>query len=137
NLKDISRDTLTDNIVMVTQESYLFSGSVANNIALGNADASWAEIIAAAEAIGARDFVELLREGFDTDVRARGGRMSAGQLQLISFARAFLANPNVLILDEATSSLDAPTEAVVQQGLEELLGRRTSFIIAQDRKSVV
>lgn len=137
NLKDISRDTLTDNIVMVTQESYLFSGSVANNIALGNPDASRAEIIAAAEAIGARDFVERLPEGFDTDVRARGGRMSAGQRQLISFARAFLANPNVLILDEATSSLDAPTEAVVQQGLEELLGRRTSFIIAHRLSTVM
>ena len=137
NLKDISQDTLTDNIVMVTQESYLFSGSVANNIALGNPDACRDEIIAAAEAIGAREFVERLPEGFDTDVRARGGRMSAGQRQLISFARAFLANPNVLILDEATSSLDAPTEAVVQQGLEELLGRRTSFIIAHRLSTVM
>jgi len=137
NLKDISQDALTNNIVMVTQESYLFSGSVANNIALGNPDACRDEIIAAAQAIGAREFVERLPEGFDTDVRARGGRMSAGQRQLISFARAFLANPNVLILDEATSSLDAPTEAVVQQGLEELLGRRTSFIIAHRLSTVM
>lgn len=137
NLKDLDMETLTDNIVMVTQESYLFSGSVANNIALGNPDASREEIEAAAAIIGADTFINRLPEGFDTDVRARGGRMSAGQRQLVSFARAFLADPNVLILDEATSSLDAPTEAMVQEGLQELLGRRTSFIIAHRLSTVM
>lgn len=137
NLKDLDMETLTDNIVMVTQESYLFSGSVANNIALGNPEASREEIEAAAAIIGADTFIQRLPQGFDTDVRARGGRMSAGQRQLVSFARAFLADPNVLILDEATSSLDAPTEAMVQEGLEELLGKRTSFIIAHRLSTVM
>lgn len=137
NLKDMDLETLTDNLVMVTQESYLFSGSVASNIALGNSEASREEIEAAASIIGADTFIQRLPQGFDTDVRARGGRMSAGQRQLVSFARAFLADPNVLILDEATSSLDAPTEALVQEGLEELLGRRTSFIIAHRLSTVM
>ena len=137
NLKDMSLDTLTDHIVMVTQESYLFSGSVANNIAIGDPTATREQIEAAAAIIGADRFIEALPDGFDTDVRARGGRMSAGQRQLVSFARAFLADPNVLILDEATSSLDAPTEAMVQEGLEELLGNRTAFIIAHRLSTVM
>lgn len=137
NLKDLDMETLTDNIVMVTQESYLFSGSVANNIALGNPEASREGIETAAAIIGADTFIQRLPQGFDTDVRARGGRMSAGQRQLVSFARAFLADPNVLILDEATSSLDAPTETMVQEGLEELLGKRTAFIIAHRLSTVM
>lgn len=137
NLKDLKLETLTDNIVMVTQESYLFSGSVAKNIAIGNPEATRDDITAAAAVIGADTFIEQLPDGFDTDVRARGGRMSAGQRQLVSFARAFLADPNVLILDEATSSLDAPTEAMVQDGLQELLGNRTSFIIAHRLSTVL
>ncbi|GAA4108921.1 ABC transporter ATP-binding protein [Enteractinococcus coprophilus] len=137
NLKDLDMETLTQHIVMVTQESYLFSGSVAQNIAIGNPAASREEIRAAAAIIGADTFIDKLPEGFDTDVRAKGGRMSAGQRQLVSFARAFLADPTVLILDEATSSLDAPTEALVQEGLKELLGERTSFIIAHRLSTVM
>lgn len=137
NLKDMDLETLTSHIVMVTQESYLFSGSVADNIAVGDPEATEEEIRAAAEIIGADSFIDQLPEGFDTDVRARGGRMSAGQRQMVSFARAFLADPTVLILDEATSSLDAPTEAVVQEGLEKLLGKRTSFIIAHRLSTVM
>ena len=137
NLKDLDMETLTNHIVMVTQESYLFSGSVAQNIAIGNPAASREQIRAAAAIIGADTFIEKLPEGFDTDVRAKGGRMSAGQRQLVSFARAFLADPTVLILDEATSSLDAPTEALVQDGLKELLGQRTSFIIAHRLSTVM
>jgi ATP-binding cassette subfamily B protein len=137
NLQDMDLETLTNHIVMVTQESYLFSGSVADNMAIGNPDATRQEIRAAAEIIGADTFIDQLPDGFDTDVRAKGGRMSAGQRQLVSFARAFLADPTVLILDEATSSLDAPTEAVVQEGLEELLGKRTSFIIAHRLSTVM
>lgn len=137
NLQDLDLETLTDHIVMVTQESYLFSGSVADNMSIGNPDATPDDIRAAAEIIGADTFIDQLPDGFDTDVRAKGGRMSAGQRQLVSFARAFLADPTVLILDEATSSLDAPTEAVVQDGLAELLGKRTSFIIAHRLSTVM
>lgn len=137
DLKDLRLETLTNHIVMITQESYLFSGSVARNIAIGNPAATREEVRAAAAIIGADTFIDALPEGFDTDVRAKGGRMSAGQRQLVSFARAFLADPTVLILDEATSSLDAPTEALVQRGLEELLGKRTAFIIAHRLSTVM
>ena len=123
-------EDLARNIVMVTQEAYLFSGTVADNIALGRPGAPREEIEAAARAIGADEFIEKLPYGYDTDVNKRGGRVSAGQRQLISFARAFLADPRVLILDEATSSLDIPSERMVQEGLTKLLGRRTSLIIA-------
>lgn len=137
DLKDLRLETLTNHIVMITQESYLFSGSVARNIAIGNPAATREEVRAAAAIIGADTFIDALPDGFDTDVRAKGGRMSAGQRQLVSFARAFLADPTVLILDEATSSLDAPTEALVQRGLEELLGKRTAFIIAHRLSTVM
>ncbi|MGP5088742.1 ABC transporter ATP-binding protein [Brachybacterium tyrofermentans] len=137
DLRDISMADLTRNIVMVTQEAYLFSGTVADNIALGKPGASREEIEAAARAIGADTFIESLPYGYDTDVNKRGGRVSAGQRQLISFARAFLANPRVLILDEATSSLDIPSERMVQEGLTKLLGHRTSLIIAHRLTTVM
>lgn len=123
-------------IVMVTQEAYLFSGTVADNIALGRPDATFDEIVAAARAVGAHEFIESLPNGYDTDVNKRGGRVSAGQRQLISFARAFLANPAVLILDEATSSLDIPSERLVQEGLQSLLADRTAVIIAHRLSTV-
>lgn len=123
-------------IVMVTQEAYLFSGSVGDNIALGKPDASPQEIVAAAKAVGAHEFIEALPDGYDTDVNKRGGRVSAGQRQLISFARAFLANPVVLILDEATASLDIPSERLVQEGLQTLLADRTAVIIAHRLSTV-
>lgn len=137
DLRDISMKDLTRNIVMVTQEAYLFSGTVADNIALGKPGASREEIEAAARAIGADTFIEKLPYGYDTDVNKRGGRVSAGQRQLISFARAFLADPRVLILDEATSSLDIPSERMVQEGLTKLLGHRTSLIIAHRLTTVM
>src|SRR5690606_38919547 len=108
----------------------LFSGNVADNIALGKPDATHDEIVAAAKAVGAHDFIERLPGGYATDVNKRGGRVSAGQRQLISFARAFLADPVVLILDEATASLDIPSERLVQAGLQTLLADRTAIIIA-------
>jgi ATP-binding cassette subfamily B protein len=125
DLRNLSTTDLRRNIVMVTQEAFLFSGSVADNIALGRPDASRAEIEEAARAVGAHEFITELPEGYDTDVNKRGGRVSSGQRQLISFARAFLARPAVLILDEATSSLDVPSERLVQTGLARLL-RATS-----------
>ena len=119
-----------------TQEAYLFSGSVADNILLGRPDATFDDVIEAAKAVGADDFIRSLPEAYDTDVNKRGGRVSAGQRQLISFARAFLANPAVLILDEATSSLDIPSERMVQQGLKTLLAGRTAIIIAHRLSTV-
>jgi ATP-binding cassette subfamily B protein len=121
DVRQLATADLRRNIVMVTQEAFLFSGSVADNIALGRPDAPREEIEAAAKAVGAHEFIMELPEGYDTDVNKRGGRVSAGQRQLISFARAFLARPAVLILDEATSSLDIPSERLVQSGLAGLL----------------
>ena len=121
---------------MVTQENFLFSGSVADNIAFGRPGATRAEIEAAARAIGAHEFISALPEGYDTDVRKRGGRLSAGQRQLVAFARAFLADPAVLILDEATSSLDVPSERAVQRALRTILAERTSLIIAHRLSTV-
>jgi ATP-binding cassette, subfamily B, bacterial len=123
-------------IVMVTQEAYLFSGSVAENIALGKPDATIDEIRSAARAVGADTFIDKLPDGYDTDVNKRGGRVSAGQRQLLSFARAFLADPAVLILDEATASLDIPSERLVQEGLTTLLADRTAIIIAHRLSTV-
>jgi ATP-binding cassette subfamily B protein len=123
-------------VVMVTQESFLFSGTIADNIAFGRPGANRDEIEAAARAIGAHEFIAALPEGYDTDVHKRGGRLSAGQRQLVSFARAFLADPAVLILDEATSSLDVPSERLVQRALQTLLADRTALIIAHRLSTV-
>ena len=137
DLRDVADTDLRRAVVMVTQESFLFSGSVAENIALGKPGASRDEIVAAARAVGADGFIQALPEGYDTDVRKRGGRLSAGQRQLVSFARAFLADPAVLILDEATSSLDIPSERLVQQALRTLLRGRTAVIIAHRLSTVL
>jgi ATP-binding cassette subfamily B protein len=136
SLRDLHPKDLRRAIVMVTQEAYLFSGTVADNIALGKPDATADEIRAAAEAVGAAEFIQSLPDGYDTDVNKRGGRVSAGQRQLISFARAFLADPAVLILDEATSSLDIPSERLVQDALQTLLKDRTALIIAHRLSTV-
>lgn len=136
DLREISNKDLRREVVMVTQEAYLFSGSVAENIQLGRPGATMEEVIEAAKAVGAHEFITSLPEGYDTDVNKRGGRVSSGQRQLISFARAFLANPAVLILDEATSSLDIPSERLVQQGLKTLLKGRTAVIIAHRLSTV-
>jgi ABC-type multidrug transport system fused ATPase/permease subunit len=130
DLRSLSGTDLRRAVVMVTQENFLFSGTVADNIAFGRPTASRAEIEDAARAIGAHDFLASLPDGYDTDVRKRGGRLSAGQRQLVAFARAFLADPAVLILDEATSSLDIPSERQVQHALQTLLADRTALIIA-------
>jgi ATP-binding cassette subfamily B protein len=136
DLRDLHPKDLRRAIVMVTQEAYLFSGTVADNIAIGRPDASRDEIIAAAKAVGADQFIKGLPNGYETDVNKRGGRVSAGQRQLISFARAFLADPAVLILDEATASLDIPSERLVQEALQTLLADRTAVIIAHRLSTV-
>ncbi|MFC7406629.1 ABC transporter ATP-binding protein [Georgenia alba] len=136
DIRDISTQDLRRAVVMVTQEAYLFSGSVRENIALGRPDASQEDIEAAARAVGAHEFIMRMPDGYDTDVNKRGGRVSAGQRQLLSFARAFLADPAVLVLDEATSSLDIPGERLVQHGLQTLLADRTAIIIAHRLSTV-
>ncbi|MFI5540855.1 ABC transporter transmembrane domain-containing protein [Nocardia sp. NPDC051900] len=136
DLRLLSDADLRRNVVMVTQESYLFSGSVADNIRLGRPEATDAEVFAAARAVGLYDFVQALPEGFGTDVRKRGGRLSAGQRQLVAFARVFLADPAVIVLDEATSSLDIPSERLVQRALETVLRGRTAVIIAHRLSTV-
>jgi ATP-binding cassette subfamily B protein len=136
DLRKLSDEDLRRAVVMVTQEAYLFSGSVADNIALGKPGASKQEIESAARAVGAHEFITALPDGYDTDVNKRGGRVSAGQRQLISFARAFIADPAVLILDEATASLDIPSERLVQHGLKTLLADRTAVIIAHRLSTV-
>ena len=136
DLRDLRQTDLRRHVVMVTQENFMFGGTVADNIRFGRPDASDAEVRAAAEAVGADGFVAALPDGYDTDVAKRGGRLSAGQRQLIAFARAFLADPAVLILDEATSSLDIPSERLVQRALETVLADRTAIVIAHRLSTV-
>ncbi|MGW0980140.1 ABC transporter ATP-binding protein [Streptomyces xiamenensis] len=136
DLRDLTLAELRRGVVMVTQEAFLFSGTVAENIAIGKPDADREEIERAAKAIGAHDFITALPDGYDTDVRKRGGRISAGQRQLVAFARVLLADPSVVILDEATSSLDIPGEKAVQDAMETVLRGRTAVVIAHRLSTV-
>jgi ATP-binding cassette subfamily B protein len=136
DLTTIADNDLRRAVTLVTQEAYLFSGSIADNIRLGKSDATDAEVEAAARAVGAHDFITALPDGYDTDVNKRGSRISAGQRQLVSFCRAFIANPRVLILDEATASLDIPSERLIQSALQKLLQDRTAIIIAHRLSTV-
>ncbi|OJY40480.1 ABC transporter ATP-binding protein [Pseudonocardia sp. 73-21] len=137
DLRDVADTDLRSALVMITQDAFLFSGSVADNVAMGRPSATREEIVAATGAVGARGFVEALPDGFDTDVRKRGGRLSAGQRQLVSLARVVLADPAVVLLDEATSSLDVPSERAVQAALETVLAGRTALIIAHRLSTVL
>ncbi|MGA5727251.1 ABC transporter ATP-binding protein [Streptomyces seoulensis] len=136
DLRELALPELRRGVVMVTQEAFLFSGTVADNIAIGRPEATREEIEQAARAIGAHDFISALPDGYDTDVRKRGGRISAGQRQLVAFARALLADPAVLILDEATSSLDVPGERAVQRAMTTVLRGRTAVVIAHRLSTV-
>ncbi|MFK0120982.1 ABC transporter ATP-binding protein [Streptomyces sp. NPDC090994] len=136
DLRDLAVPELRRGVVMVTQEAFLFSGTVAENIAIGRPEATDEEIERAAKAIGAHDFITALPDGYATDVRKRGGRISAGQRQLVAFARALLADPAVLILDEATSSLDVPGERAVQRAMRTVLLGRTAVVIAHRLSTV-
>ena len=136
DLRELSEPDLRRAIVMITQENFLFSGSIADNIRLGKPAATDAEVQRAARAIGAHGFIAALPDGYATQVGTRGSRLSAGQRQLVSFARAFLAAPAVLILDEATSLLDIPSERQVQDALRTILAGRTAVIIAHRLSTV-
>ncbi|QXE34573.1 ABC transporter ATP-binding protein/permease [Streptomyces sp. GMY02] len=136
DLRELDTPELRRGVVMVTQEAFLFSGTVAENIAIGRPEATREEMEEAARAIGAHEFISGLPDGYDTDVRKRGGRISAGQRQLVAFARALLADPAVLILDEATSSLDIPGERAVQRAMDTVLHGRTAVVIAHRLSTV-
>jgi ABC-type multidrug transport system fused ATPase/permease subunit len=135
-LANLSEVDLRRAVAMVTQESFMFGGSVAENIAFGRPDATRADIEAAGRAVGVDAVVQHLRDGYDESVGKNGARLSAGQRQLIALARALLADPAVLILDEASSSLDAPTERLVQNALRTVLHDRTALIIAHRLSTV-
>lgn len=130
NVKDVSIESLRMQMGIMTQDNFLFSGTVNDNIRYGKLDATDEEIIAAAKAVNAHDFIMKLEKGYDTELRERGGGLSIGQKQLLAFARTMVSMPKILILDEATSSIDTHTELLVQQGIEALLKGRTSFVIA-------
>jgi ATP-binding cassette subfamily B protein len=130
DLREITQESLRGQLGIVPQEGFLFAGSVHDNIAFGRPGATRDEVVDAARTVGAHEFVERLEHGYDTNVGERGSRLSLGQRQLVAFARALLADPRLLILDEATSSVDIGTEANIERALRRLLADRTAFIIA-------
>ncbi len=130
SIYDVTISSLRSQMGMMLQDTFLFTGTIMENIRYGRLDATDEEVYAAARAVHADDFISQMPDGYDTEVKERGSSLSAGQRQLISFARTLLADPRILILDEATSAIDTKTELLVQQGLQALLKGRTSFIIA-------
>jgi ATP-binding cassette subfamily B protein len=130
NVKNVELESLRSQMGIMLQDTFLFSTTIKENIRYGKLDATDEEVIAAAKAVSAHEFIMSLENGYDTEVNERGSRLSVGQRQLISFARALLANPRILILDEATSNIDTQTERLVQRGIQKLLHGRTSFVIA-------
>jgi ABC-type multidrug transport system fused ATPase/permease subunit len=130
DLRDVTERSLRSQLGIVPQEGFLFSGTIRDNIAFGRPDAGDDEVQAAARAVGAHEFIERLPDGYDTEVGERGGHLSAGQRQLVAFARAAAADPRILILDEATSNVDVRTEAQIERGLRRLLAGRTAIVIA-------
>jgi ABC-type multidrug transport system fused ATPase/permease subunit len=130
DLREIEQRSLRSQLGIVPQEGFLFAGTIRENIAFGRPDASLDEVAAAALAVGAHEFITTLEHGYETEVGERGNRLSLGQRQLIAFARALLADPRILILDEATSSVDIGTERRIERALDRLLAARTAFVIA-------
>ena len=137
NLRDVTQYSLRSQLGIVLQDPFLFNGTIGENIRFGRPDASQADVEAAAKAVGAHEFIVRTRQGYDTPVEEGGALLSVGQRQLISFARALLANPRILILDEATSSVDTQTERVIQNALARLLQERTAFVIAHRLSTIV
>jgi ATP-binding cassette, subfamily B, bacterial len=130
DLNDVTQESLRKQLGIVPQEGFLFAGSVAENIAFGKPDARPEDVVRAAQTVGAHEFVLRLEDGYETQLGERGSRLSLGQRQLVAFARALLADPRILILDEATSSVDIGTERTIERALRTLLADRTAFVIA-------
>lgn len=130
DVRKVSIESLRRQMGIMTQDNFLFSGTIRDNIRYGKLDATEEEIVAAARAVNAHDFIMKLEKGYDTELTERGGGLSIGQRQLLAFARTMVSDPKILILDEATSSIDTKTELLVQEGIEHLLAGRTSFVIA-------
>ncbi|MFQ9514818.1 MAG: ABC transporter ATP-binding protein [Eubacterium sp.] len=130
NVKDVTIESLRRQVGTMTQENFIFSGTIKENIRYGKLDATDEEIIEAAKAVNAHDFIMKMENGYDTVLSERGGELSIGQKQLLALARTMVSKPKILILDEATSSIDTKTELMVQEGIEQLLKGRTSFVIA-------
>lgn len=137
DVREVTQKSLHSKIGLVLQDPFLFMGTVKDNIRYGRPDATDEEVVEATEAIGARRLIENLENGFDTEVGERGGRLSEGERQLVSFARALLADPKILVLDEATSSIDIYTEHAIQKGMKALLAGRTSIVIAHRLSTIV
>ncbi|MCI0900337.1 MAG: ABC transporter ATP-binding protein, partial [Chloroflexi bacterium] len=136
DIRDVTRHSLVSQMSMVLQEPYLFSGSVADNIRYNYEDASHDDVVAAAQTVGAHDFIMALGQGYDTVLAERGVNLSVGQRQLLSFARAVVGNPRVIILDEATANIDTHTEVLIQRALQRVLRGRTSIVIAHRLSTV-
>ena len=130
DIRDVDIESLRSQMGIMLQDSFLFSSSIKENIRYGKLDATDEEIVEAAKAVNAHEFIESLEDGYDTDVNERGSRLSLGQRQLIAFARALIADPRILILDEATANIDTETELLVQDGIKKLMDGRTSIVIA-------
>jgi ABC-type multidrug transport system fused ATPase/permease subunit len=137
DIRSVTQKSLHARIGLVLQDAFLFMGTIRENIRYGRPDATDEEIIAATKAIGALRIFEGIENGFDTEVGERGSRLSEGERQLVSFARALLANPKILVLDEATSSVDIYTEHAIQKGMKALLAGRTSIVIAHRLSTIV
>jgi ATP-binding cassette, subfamily B, multidrug efflux pump len=136
DIRSIQKQSLARRLGIVLQDPFLFSGTVRDNIRYGRLDATDAEIEEAAKTVGAHDFIKRLPNGYDTDLHERGQNFSVGQRQLIAFARAVIADPRILILDEATANVDTRTEVVIQKALNKMLKGRTSFVIAHRLSTV-
>jgi ATP-binding cassette subfamily B protein len=137
DIRDVDQISLTRRLSVVLQEPYLFSGTVRDNIRYNRTEASDREVERAAGVVGAHDFIVDMADGYDTPLQERGGNLSVGQRQLVSFARALVADPRVLILDEATANIDTYTEVLIQQALEELLRDRTALSTVRNADRIV